>query len=221
LIFGRLYCRIGGGHVESSAQGSFANDAYQECALTRTIETERLILRPVEVRDWREIHRYASLPEVVRYLPHEPFTEEDASAFALRWSEQARQSERMDPETNEWPEMLVVQRKEDGRLIGHIPFQKFSPKYRTREIGWVFDPAYQGQGYATEAARAVLELAFGELDLHRVIATCDPRNSSSYGVMERLGMRREGHHRKDVQIRGQWSDEYFYAILQEEWTGHE
>jgi RimJ/RimL family protein N-acetyltransferase len=55
--------------------------------LTTTIETERLILRPIEARDWRAIHHYASLPEVVRYLPHEPFTAEDASAFALRWSE--------------------------------------------------------------------------------------------------------------------------------------
>ena len=190
--------------------------------LNRTIETERLILRPVAVGDWRAIHRYASLPEVVRYLPHEPFTEEDASAFALRWSEQARQSELAGPQRgDEWPEMLVAHHKADGQIIGHIPFERFSPKYRTREIGWVFDPAYQGQGYATEAARAVLDLAFGRLGLHRVVATCDPRNRASYRVMERLGMRREGHHLKDVQIRGEWSDEYFYAILEEEWTGHE
>ena len=181
--------------------------------MKRTIETDRLILRPVEARDWREIHRYTSLPEVVRYLPHEPFTEDDACAFALRWSEQARQH------GEEWPEMLVVVHKADGRLIGHIPFEQFSPKYRTREIGWVFAPAYQGQGYATEAALAVLDLAFGALDLHRMVATCDPRNRASYRVMEKLGMRREGHHLKDVQIRGEWSDEYFYAILAEEWTG--
>ena len=180
--------------------------------MKRTIETERLILRPIQARDWRAIHRYASRPEVVRYLPHEPFTEDDACAFALRWSEQALKSD-------EWPEMLVVQRKADGRLIGHLPFEQFSPKYRTREIGWVFAPEYQGQGYATEAARAVLDLAFGKLGLHRMVATCDPRNAASYRVMEKLGMRREALHVKDVQIRGEWSDEYFYAILEEEWTG--
>ena len=189
--------------------------------MKRTIETGRLILRPVEALDWREIYRYASLPEVVRYLPYEPFTEDDAAAFALRWSEQARQLELAGPHSAEWPEMLAVVHKEDGRIIGHIPFERFSPKYSTREIGWIFDPQYQGQGYATEAARAVLELAFGELGLHRVVATCDPRNGASYRVMERLGMRREGHHIKDVQIRGEWRDEYFYAILEEEWTGHE
>jgi RimJ/RimL family protein N-acetyltransferase len=188
--------------------------------LNRTVETERLILRPIEVGDWPAIHRYASLPEVVRYLPHEPFTEEDASAFALRWSEQARQLELAGSKHgDQWPEMLVVQHRADGRIIGHIPFERFSPKYRTREIGWVLDPRYQGKGYATEAARAVLDLAFRQLGLHRVVATCDPRNTASYRVMEKLGMRREGHHRKDVQIRGEWSDEYFYAILEEEWKG--
>ena len=174
--------------------------------MKRTIETERLILRPVEGRDWRAIHRYQSLPEVVRYLPHEPFTEDDACAFALRWSEQARQAEQARPQSDEWPEMLVAQHKASGRLIGHLPFEKFSPKY-------------QGQGYATEAARAVLGLAFGKLGLHRMVATCDPRNRASYRVMEKLGMRREAHHLKDVQIRGEWCDEYFYAILEEEWTG--
>ena len=185
--------------------------------MTKVIETERLILRPIEPGDWRAIHRYASRPEVVRYLPHEPFTEGDSSAFALRWSEHARQRE-LKGQGDEWPEMLVVIRKDDGRLIGHLPFEVFNPKYRTREIGWVFEPELHGQGYATEAARAVLELAFGTLDLHRVIATCDPRNTASQRVMERLGMRREGHFIQDVQIRGEWADEYFYAILNEEWA---
>lgn len=187
--------------------------------MKRIIETERLVLRPVEARDWRAIHCYGSLPEVVRYLPHEPFTEDDARAFALRWSEQARQLEVAHPQSDGWPEMLVVMNKADGRLIGHVPFERFSPKYRTREIGWVFDPDYQGQGIATEAARAVLGLAFSKLGLHRMVATCDPRNRASYRIMEKLGMRREAHHVKDVQIRGEWTDEYFYAILEEEWTG--
>lgn len=180
--------------------------------MKKTIETERLILRPVEPGDWHAIHRYTSLPDVVRYLPHQPFTGDDARVFTTRWAEQARQND-------EWPEMLVVLLQADGRLIGHVPFERFCPEYRTREIGWVFDPDVHGQGYATEAARAVLDLAFGKLGLHRMIATCDPRNAASYRIMEKLGMRREAHHLKDVQIRGEWCDEYFYAILEEEWAG--
>jgi len=178
----------------------------------RTIETERLILRPIEPGDWRAVHRFTSLPEVVRYLPDEPFTESDAQAFSLRWSEQARLREG-------WPEVMAVLLKTDGRLIGYVPFEQVSARYRTREIGWVFHPEVHGQGYATEAARAVLKLAFETLGMHRVVATCDPRNTASYRIMERLGMRREGHHVNAVQIRGEWCDEYFYAILCEEWVG--
>ena len=179
--------------------------------MNRTIETERLILRPIETGDWQAIHRFTSLPEVVRYLHDEPFTEDDSRAFAARWADQARQN-------SDWPEVLAVLLRADGRLIGYVPFERYNPQYRTREIGWVFHPEAHGQGYATEAARAVLGLAFETLGVHRVIATCDPRNTASYRVMEKLGMRREGRHVKAVKIHGESCDEYFYAILAEEWA---
>ncbi len=80
---------------------------------------------------------------------------------------------------------------------------------------------HHGQGYATEAARALLGYGFEELDLHRIIATCQPENPASYRVMEKLGMRREGHFRQCID-RGQgvWWDEYFYALLKDEWVNH-
>jgi ribosomal-protein-alanine N-acetyltransferase len=182
---------------------------HQECALNRTIETERLILRPIEPGDWRAVHGFTSLPEVMRYLHDEPFTEDDARQFATRWSAQTGDG---------WPEVMAVLLRADGRMIGYVPFEWYNPKYRTREIGWVFHPEHHGQGYATEAARAVLRLAFETLGLHRVVADCDPRNTASYRVMEKLGMRREAHHVNCVQIHGEWADEYFYAILAEEWA---
>jgi len=70
-----------------------------------------------------------------------------------------------------------------------------------------------------EAARAVLDTAFREVGLHRVWATCDPRNRASYRVMEKLGVRREAHFRQDVMEKGEWRDSYLYAILREEWLG--
>ncbi len=57
------------------------------------------------------------------------------------------------------------------------------------------------------------------MGLHRIIATCDPRNTASYRVMEKTGMRREGHSIKCIRKDGEWVDEYFYAILDEEWAG--
>ena len=107
--------------------------------------------------------------------------------------------------------------KETGQLIGHMVFHPwFAP--RTYEIGWVFHPGWHGRGYATEAARALLDYGFRELGLHRIIATCQPENPASYRVMEKIGMRREGHFRKCIYRGGEtWWDEYFYAILAEEW----
>jgi ribosomal-protein-alanine N-acetyltransferase len=102
-------------------------------------------------------------------------------------------------------------------LIGHMYFHPwFGP--RTHEIGWVVAPPHQRLGYATEAARALLRHAFETLHLHRVIATCETDNLASVGVMEKLGMRREAHFRQCyLRDDGSWSDEFFYALLAEEW----
>jgi [ribosomal protein S5]-alanine N-acetyltransferase len=77
-------------------------------------------------------------------------------------------------------------------LIGHIAFFKYFGEH-TFEIGWVFNPKYCNKGYASEAAYALLKYGFEELKLHRIIATCQPENTGSYRVMEKIGMRREGY----------------------------
>ena len=88
---------------------------------------------------------------------------------------------------------------------------------RRGEIGYLLDLRYWGRGYATEAARAVLDFGFRELDLHRVYATCRPANVASIRVMEKLGMRREAHFRQHRWMKGAWQDSYLYAILDHEW----
>ena len=106
-------------------------------------------------------------------------------------------------------------------LIGHMVFHPwFAP--RTYEIGWVLHPDYHRRGYASEAALALLRYGFTALNLHRIIATCQPENPASYGVMEKIGMRREGHFRQCIyqgihEGKEEWWDEYFYALLAEEW----
>lgn len=111
-------------------------------------------------------------------------------------------------------------RQADGALVGHIMFHPwYAP--RTYEIGWAFHPVYHGQGYASEAAQALLDYGFRTMDLHRVIATCQPENPASARVMEKIGMRREGFFRQCI-YRGadEWWDEWFYAILHHEWRTH-
>jgi hypothetical protein len=109
-------------------------------------------------------------------------------------------------------------------MMGHVLlYPEHNPKFMICEIGFVFNPKYHGKGYATEACKALLTYGFEKLNAHRIIATCDPENTRSWKLMQRLGMRREAHLRKCLYLRTpepgkeiDWRDEYHYAILKEE-----
>ena len=88
---------------------------------------------------------------------------------------------------------------------------------RQGDLGFMLHPDHQGHGYATEAASAMLEFAFGSYDLHRVSASVEPRNAASVRVLERLGMRKEAHLLENDWVKGDWSSEAIYAILAREW----
>jgi aminoglycoside 6'-N-acetyltransferase len=89
---------------------------------------------------------------------------------------------------------------------------------RTAEVGWLLSPNERGKGYATDAARALLRLAFDEIGLHRVYAELDPRNTASIALCERLGMRHETHIVEHMWLKGEWTDTGGYAILEREWA---
>jgi RimJ/RimL family protein N-acetyltransferase len=93
-----------------------------------------------------------------------------------------------------------------------------SELHRDGEVGWILNPNFGGRGYATEAAHAVLHLAFDHLQLHRVTARIDARNVPSLRVADRLGMRREAHLKSNQWFKGEWSDEIDLALLEDEWT---
>jgi aminoglycoside 6'-N-acetyltransferase len=103
-------------------------------------------------------------------------------------------------------------------VIGQLYLTIYSVENLGAEVGWVFHPDFQGKGYATEAATALLELAFGELGMHRVRAELDPLNAASIALCHRLGMREEAHFVKDVWLRGKWDDSGIYAVLEDEWA---
>jgi RimJ/RimL family protein N-acetyltransferase len=109
--------------------------------------------------------------------------------------------------------------RESDALIGDCFFRLVDYDPRQAEIGYSFARARQGQGYASEAVRALLGRAFGVLGLHRVIAYVVAPNLRSVALLERVGMRRDGHLRRSFALGGEWLDEYLYAILAEEWRG--
>jgi RimJ/RimL family protein N-acetyltransferase len=104
-----------------------------------------------------------------------------------------------------------------GKVIGDVSLTLHSQAHRQGEIGFVFHPDYKGQGYATEASQALLTFGFTTWNLHRIFGRCDARNTASYKLMERLGMRREAHFIHNEIFKGEWGDELVYAILQAEW----
>lgn len=169
-----------------------------------TLHTRRLTIRHFIATDWPAVHSYTANPSVMAYIPEGTFSEEQAQAF-------------VEQNSGEEAEAVAVLLSGTELLIGHGIFHPwFAPE--TYEIGWVFNPQYYGQGYATEAAQALLDYGFEMLNAHRIIATCQPENPASYRVMEKLGMRREGHFRQCIfRGNGVWWDEYFYAILRTEW----
>jgi aminoglycoside 6'-N-acetyltransferase len=92
---------------------------------------------------------------------------------------------------------------------------------RQAEIGFTLACEHQGRGLAAEAVRRVLDFAFGELGLHRVAAITDARNAAAASLLERIGMRREGHFLQSVWYKGAWGDEFRFAILRSEWADRE
>jgi RimJ/RimL family protein N-acetyltransferase len=113
--------------------------------------------------------------------------------------------------------VLAVVWREVGQVIGEVKLEWLSRQHHQGEIGFVFNPDYHGKGLATEAAKVVLGLGFGELGLHRIIGRCDAQNGPSARLMERLGMRREAHFVHNEIFKGEWGDEFVYAMLDHEW----
>ena len=174
------------------------------------LETNRLVLRSFHNEDWKDLHEYLSNETVVKYEPYDVYSEDACKQEAINRSKNNA--------------FWAVCLKENGKLIGNLYFQQQEPKeFLTWEIGYVFNPSFYGKGYATEACKGILEYGFEQLRAHRIIGRCNPENTSSWRLMERLSMRREGYYQKPVFFRmtsdGKpiWQDAYEYSILEEEY----
>ncbi|MFI7081740.1 GNAT family N-acetyltransferase [Micromonospora sp. NPDC049903] len=176
------------------------------------IETERLHLRAFQPADVTELHAYFGDPAVHRYLYSEAPADLDGTREAL-----ARRQQRTALREQGDSIQLAVVLRETGQLVGEVLLIWTSEEHRQGEIGYLLNPGHRGRGYATEAARTMLALAFDRCDLHRVVGRLDARNTASAQVLTRLGMRREAHLRENEYVKGEWADEVIYAMLAREW----
>lgn len=174
------------------------------------IETERLVIRELRDDDWRALYDVESRPEVNRYQAYDAHTEQASRELIARAQVEAAREPRVVYE-------LAVTRRGEDRLIGRGGFKRSGHELLIGELWCVLAPAEHGQGLVTEAARAVIVLAFDRLGMHRLFGDCDPRNAASARLMERLGMRREAHHVQNLWAKDGWCDSWIYALLADEW----
>nr|WP_315291543.1 GNAT family protein [Serratia proteamaculans] len=178
--------------------------------MTLPFTTERLQLRRFTPADFDAYAAYHRLPEVYRYL-YAPTPDEGQLATLLSQAVTSRFTEDGDVF------YCAVTLKDSGDLIGEVLLKLANRAALQGEIGYIFNPAYAGKGYAAEAVGSVLDRGFAEMGFHRIFARLDAANRGSIGVVERLGMRKEAHLRQNDRFNGEWGDELIFALLKEEW----
>jgi RimJ/RimL family protein N-acetyltransferase len=182
-------------------------------ALSWPKHTERLTIRPVTVDDFKPLWQIRRQDSVAQWMT-------STSADWDRFAEVMGDDDRMG-------KTLVIER--DGTVIGDLMLAPEDAWAQTEvaeqakgvqaEIGWCIDPAEEGRGYATEAVRELIRIAFEDLGLRRLIANAFAANDPSRRLMERVGMRPELHTvRESLHRSGEWMDGISYALLAEEWV---
>lgn len=177
--------------------------------LDQPITTSRLIIRPFTSADEDDMFDFESRDDVARYLFNEPRTRKDnAEELAKRVTQTKLEND---------GDTLLLAVDYNGTVIGYVLLTLLSRDNSQGEFGYVFHPEYHGKGLASEAAVEMLRLGFETLNLHRIIGRCDPRNDASARLMERLGLRKEAHFRELEIFKGEWGDEFTFAMLKNEW----
>ncbi len=174
------------------------------------IVTERLLLREFRFEDAAAINLYAGDPEVTRHTSWDTSPEHVTSAILKAW---------IDDQEN-WPRKSIplgIELRSDASFIGSTGFASIDSESSTGLFGFGLRREYWGQGYATEAVRGLLDFAFATLNLHRMTAECFTENASSVRVLEKAGMRREGHFIQNQKKADVWKDSFLYAVLADEW----
>lgn len=174
-----------------------------------TFETNRLILRKVELSDLDDIFEFSSDPEVAHHMTWEvnKSKEETLNNFVHVAIENYDNGQSGD---------LVIVHKESNKVIGTCSYIDWSNEHSNAEIGYVLNRNYWGLGLATEAVHELIKFGFETIQLNRIQGRCDIDNLGSEKVMLKTGMCYEGTLRKNEFIKGEFKDTKMFSILKEE-----
>ncbi|AXK37376.1 N-acetyltransferase [Streptomyces armeniacus] len=176
---------------------------------TPVLHTDRLRLRPFNGADASSLFALHSSTRVMRYWDSPPWNERSrAERFIAKCDKLA------DEGTGA---RVAIDRASDGAFVGWCALSGWDPGNRSASLGYCLDEAMWGHGYATEAAHALLQWAFGTLDLNRVQSETDTRNVASARVLEKIGFVREGTLREECIVNGEVSDTWVFGLIRREW----
>lgn len=174
------------------------------------ITTERLLLREFAQDDWRAVLEYQRDPRYLRYYPWPDRTEADVRDFVLMFLDWQVESPRRRFQ-------LAITRRSDNRVIGNCGIRCHLDDPTEAELGYELNPNHWGQGFATEAAGAMVEFAFRQLGLQRVTSWCIADNTASARVLERLGFQMQRRLPNVEYFKGSWRDTLHYTLASGEW----
>lgn len=174
------------------------------------LETSRLMLKEITESDIPELFTLHTIPEVdefntVGLLKNE---EETRQIHQCYFDDQKKQTRKL--------YCWIIRLKKDNQFVGVAGMSLSADRFKMGEIYYKLLPKHWGKGYATETGRALIQVGFDTLKLHRIEAGVATENHKSIKVLEKLGMTREGIRRKILPIRGEWVDNYHYAIVEDD-----
>lgn len=177
---------------------------------TFEINTERLQIRKLELKDLINFYAYRSNPEVTKYQGFDVMDLEQSRDFIKTNSlKQFGNSE-------EWIQ-LAIEESKTGQLIGDCAIKLFEHKNKIAEIGMTISHLEQRKGYAKEALRGLMAFLFNEYNVNRIQEIIDTENTASLALIKSLGFKQEGHFIENCYSKGKWTSEYQYAMLKSEW----
>ena len=193
--------------MKRSGRSSEQNSPFTVCNASYSLRTDRLLLRRFRSSDWQDVHAYLSSEEVVRFEPYGAHSEAESQEETVHRAADIR--------------FWAIELKASAKMIGNL---YLAPQASgCWELGFILNPGFQKQGYATEAAKALIAAFFEEGLSHRIEARCDPLNEDSWHLLERLGFLREAHLRRDHSFKRDvdgedlWADTYVYGLLLSDW----
>ena len=179
----------------------------------QTLETERLVLRKLTMRDANDVFDYASMPEVSKNVTWDYHrTIGDSMAFLKSILMQYEEG---------LPSPWGIVFKEHNKLIGTGGFHNWNPEHKRAEVGYAISSKYWNRGIMTETLKEMLRFGFEVMLLNRIEALCKKENHSSERVMQKCGMKYEGTLRQQMFVKGEFQDLKLYSILKEEFQREE